>query len=452
MNRWIQTFFWIGARRLHFWSFWFTRSWTPMGKRIVVGALAGAIFGINTELSMVYQVFSLLLALMLFAVIAAPFSRVRLAGSRQLPAQVIVGKPFEYELHLGNPTGIIQNDVVIFENFPDPRPDFNLFLHSRGDPVDRRRNIYDRWVGFHRFVGLTEKKLGIRVDKITIDAIPPHGEVHVRIKATATRRGTIHFSGLAIGRADPLGLFYRFSPISIPGTVLAVPQSYPLPQTFHISGGRRHLPGGMAMAAGVGEMDECVALRDYRPGDSPRSFYWPALAKTGKWVVVERQEEFFVRHGLVLDTLHQVPEAVFEDAVSLAASLAVRPGHPDGLLDLLFVGLQTVQLTIGRGLGGYPRILEALATAQMQGEQPFSRLSQRVLSQVQRFSGLFIILIHWDQDRENWVRALVTQGVPLRIFLIQGEDSPPPSVPIPKGRFPGFFLLRSGAIRQGLMG
>ncbi|HIJ84132.1 MAG: conserved repeat protein [Magnetococcales bacterium] len=450
MNFRISRFFWRGAWRLSFWSHWFTQSLTPMGKRVAAAAFVGAIFGINTELSMVYQFFSITVSLLFFSMIAAFFMRVQLEAHRSLPAQVMVNKPFAYELRLLNPTGVVQKDIVIFETFPDPRPHFDEFMQARGEPEERSRNAYDRWVGFYRFNRLTEKKRGIRVEMIRLDSIDPHGEVRLRLQATATRRGGIHFSGLSVGRADPLGLFRRFTQCPLPGMVLAVPKMIPLPQHFHIAGGRKHIPGGITMAVRVGEQDDFFALRDYRPGDSPRAIFWPGLAKTGKPVVVERQEEFFTRHGLVLDTLSLVPEAVFEDAVSVTASLAAGHGHPDELLDFMFVGLQSWQFTTGRGFGGTQRILEILANTQPHVDQPFSLLAHRVLSQAKRFSSIIIVLIHWDRDRESLIHSLLALGLPVRVFLLQGDHSSPPAIALPNKTLPGFHLLRSATMGQGL--
>ena len=56
------------------------------------------------------------------------------------------------------------------------------------------------------------------------------------------------------------------------------------------------------MASSVGESEEFVSLRDYRRGDPMRHIHWKSWAKTGKPIVKEFQDEFFVRHALILDT------------------------------------------------------------------------------------------------------------------------------------------------------
>lgn len=447
MNLLVHRLFWRADRRFARFSYWFSRTLTPLGKLVVGGVVVSAVFGANTDLSMVYQIFSLLVSLLFFSVVSAFFMRVKLESGRYLPDQVMVGKPFEYELRVVNRANSVQKDIVFFENFIDPRPDFNLFMKARDEPAERKRNAYDRLVGFQRFVRLTQKTLGIHVEMLRLEQIAAHGEVRLRLQATATRRGVIHFTGLAVGRADPLGLFRVFTVQSLPDTLLVVPQCHPLPAHFYVPGGRKHLPGGMNLVSQVGEQDEFVSLRGYRPGDGLRSIHWPSLAKTGKPVVVERQEEFFTRHGLILDTLNSVNETVFEGAVSLAASLAAGHGNPDGLLDFMFVGLQNYHFTTGRGFGSHRRILEILASTQPVHDQPFTRLSHLVLGQAGRLSGVIVILIHWDQEREHLLHSLIALGVPMRVFLLHDDDS---AFPLPKKMFPGFYLLSAKALRQGI--
>ena len=82
-----------------------------------------------------------------------------------------------------------------------------------------------------------------------------------------------------------------------------------------------------------------MALRDYRPGDPPRHIHWRSWAKMGRPIVKEFEDEFFVRHALILDTFCEAPEADrFEESVSVAASFACSLQTQDSLLDLLFVG------------------------------------------------------------------------------------------------------------------
>src|SRR3977135_4628046 len=82
---------------------------------------------------------------------------------------------------------------------------------------------------------------------------------------------------------------------------------------------RRLQPGGVAFAGRVGDAEEFMSLRDYRSGDTPRRIHWKAWARTGRLVIKEYQDEFFVRHALLLDTFPSGATATLEAAESLAA-------------------------------------------------------------------------------------------------------------------------------------
>jgi uncharacterized protein (DUF58 family) len=65
------------------------------------------------------------------------------------------------------------------------------------------------------------------------------------------------------------------------------------------------------MASNIGQSEEFVSLREYRRGDPPRHIHWRSWAKAGKPIVKEFEDEFFVRHALVLDTFTPRRSAMF---------------------------------------------------------------------------------------------------------------------------------------------
>ena len=97
-------------------------------------------------------------------------------------------------------------------------------------------------------------------------------------------------------------------------------------------------------------------------------------------IVKEYQEEYFVRHALILDTFQETPAGrVFEEAVSVAASFAATVHTQDTLLDLMFVGPEAYCFTSGRGLGQTDRMLEILASVRVCRDKSFDSLRPLVL-------------------------------------------------------------------------
>jgi uncharacterized protein (DUF58 family) len=197
-----------------------------------------------------------------------------------------------------------------------------------------------------------------------------------------------------------------------------------------LPGARRLQPGGVSFAGHVGEAEEFVSLRDYRHGDTPRRIHWKAWAHTGRLVVKEYQDEFFVRHALVLDTFGDGDTERLEAAVSIAASHVMQPRSSDALLDLMFVERQAYTLTQGRGLGAPAELLRVLATLSGSHEGGFATLAESVELSAHRLSGAICVLLAWDEPRRRLVGALRARGVPVRVWLIAAGDERPDPGPM----------------------
>jgi uncharacterized protein (DUF58 family) len=176
------------------------------------------------------------------------------------------------------------------------------------------------------------------------------------------------------------------------------------------------------MASHVGQSEEFVSLRDYRRGDALRHIHWRSWAKAGKPVVKEFEDEFFVRHALVLDTFANYEHSeIFEEAVSVAASFACTIVSQESLLDLLFVGPQSFRFTAGRGLAHADQILEVLASVQVCRNEPFSTLEALVINHSQAVSGCVCIFLEWDVQRQNFIKKLKALNLPVLVLVMAVE-------------------------------
>jgi uncharacterized protein (DUF58 family) len=129
----------------------------------------------------------------------------------------------------------------------------------------------------------------------------------------------------------------------------ALPKRYRIP-ALALPGARKFQQGGVSLSASIGDSEEFLSLRDYRPGIRCSALHWKSFARTGKPIVKEYQDEFFERHALVLDTgTRRGEDAAFEEAVAVAASFVYTIDTQECLLDLLFVGRAVKTYTTGRG-------------------------------------------------------------------------------------------------------
>jgi uncharacterized protein (DUF58 family) len=262
----------------------------------------------------------------------------------------------------------------------------------------------------------------------------------------------LRFTGAALARTDPLGLFRSCVTVPASQTVLILPKRYLLPP-IALPGSMKYQEGGVALAANVGRSDEFVSLRDYRRGDPLRHIHWRSWAKAGRPIVKEFEDEFFVRHALVLDTFTAEPHSeILEEAVSVAASFACTVLTQESLLDLLFVGAESYCFTAGRGLGHVDRMLEILAGVRACRDKPFPTLEHLVLSHISAVSGCVCVLLAWDAARREFVKKLQTLGVPVLVLVVaapgRAELDPGPLRDEPHR----FQVLELGRIEQDLAG
>jgi uncharacterized protein (DUF58 family) len=405
-----------------FWSFWgfqyrLERRFTRAGSLALSVLGAAAAIGLDTNRTVGYQILTLGLALLLISAAASLIFRGRFSARRVLPRFASVGVPLAYRVAIVNETARRQPGLVLLEELDDPRPSFDEFTTAR-EPGEERRNWFDRQVGYPRWAWLVSHKRGALVAPRPLPALAPSGETEITLEITPLRRGHVRFSGLTIARPDPLGLIHALKTIRLPQSLLVLPRRYPTAE-IHLGGQRKYQPGGVALASSVGDSEEFVALRDYRAGDPMRRIHWRSWARVGRPVVREYQDEFFVRHALVLDTFAEPgSHLLFEDAVSAAASIAVSVETQESLLDLMFVGPEAYCFTAGRGIGQTDQLLEVLACIGPCRDKPFRTLHRAVMDRHAALSGCVCVLLGWDEARQEFVRHLEALGAPTRVFVV----------------------------------
>jgi uncharacterized protein (DUF58 family) len=213
----------------------------------------------------------------------------------------------------------------------------------------------------------------------------------------------------------------------------------------------RYQEGGVALAASVGSSEEFVALREYRHGDPLRHIHWRSWAKAGKPIVKEFEDEFFVRHALVLDTFDDEPNSeLLEEAVSVAASFACTVLTQESLLDLLFVGSQSYCFTAGRGLAHVDQMLEILASVENCADKDFGTLEQLVLNHISAVSGCVCVLQRWDEPRQRMVKKLRALGIPLLVLVVVRPGEKKPDAGPLRDEPENFHVLEIGQIEEQL--
>jgi len=424
---------------------WARRRFTRPGLAILGALMVAATLAIDTESTVAYQALPVLLCLLLVAVAFSWFFRARFSAIRLLPRVATAGRPFGYRVLVKNLTPKAQSGLTLLEEVADLRPAFRDWQAVQLAEAKQARSFR-----FSQCRRTSPFKLAT-AKEAAVPSVGPNQEAEVRVEVTPLRRGILRFRGTTLARPDPLGLYRAFVKVPLPQTVIILPKRYLLPP-IALPGTMRYQQGGVALASNVGQSEEFVALRDYRRGDPLRHIHWRSWAKAGKPIVKEFEDEFFVRHALVLDTFTDQPHSeVFEEAVSVAASFACTIPTQESLLDLLFVGPQAYCFTAGRGLAHADQMLEILASVRACQDKPFGALEHLVLGHVGVVSGCICVLLAWDEERRRLVEKLRMLGVPVLVLVVTEAGRGETLEPGPMRDEPDRLrALEAGQIEAGL--
>ncbi|WP_432830956.1 DUF58 domain-containing protein [Dactylosporangium sp. CA-092794] len=168
-------------------------------------------------------------------------------------------------------------------------------------------------------VGLLEEVAG-RPFRLRLPPLPPGRSESFEYELPMPRRGVYRFVPLSIERADPARLAVRRVSLGPEITVYVHPSFHDLPLfgagDLAGSDGRASRPTGGGVAF--------FGLREYIPGDDLRLIHWPTSARLGSLAVRQLSVPDAPGYQVVLDTARSLyPDDSFEDAVRIAASLAV---------------------------------------------------------------------------------------------------------------------------------
>jgi hypothetical protein len=424
---------------------WMQGRFTRPGLTVLAGLMLAALLAPDTDNNVTYQALPLLALLLGAAICWSRLFKPPFSATRLVPRFGTVGALLHYRVLLKNLSPRMQTGLTLLEKLDDPRPSFEEWARSELAEQELLRSfrLSPHW-------RKSPFKLAV-VREAKVPSVAPGQEAEVPVELMPLRRGVLRFVGLTVARRDPLGLVRALSNTPLAQTLLILPRRYPLPP-IALPGNVKYQERGVALAASVGQSDEYVSLRDYRYGDPLRHIHWRSWAKVGKPVVKEFEDEFFVRHALVLDTFTRQPHSeVFEEAVSVAASFVCTLPTQESLLDLLFVGPQSYCFTAGRGIAHVDQMLEVLASVRACAEQPFAALESLVLNHIEVVSGCICVFLAWDEARREFVRKLISVGVPVRVLVVTplGEARGLEAGPL-AGDPERFSVLEVGKIEQGL--
>jgi len=439
-----------GFVRVYHASQWLRARFTPAGRAVLGLLAAGAVLGVDTRRTAAFELFAITTALLVIAWLSGLRRRApALALERETPQLATLGEPFACRYRLRCLGGRALTGLRLRDELAEAFPSAAEFAHRRGAD-DEPMNWVDRSIGYPRWLALLRRRRGVDLNELALPALAPGASHELSVTLTPRRRGTLRFERGRVLWPDPLGLVNSVTDRELPGEVLVLPRLYPVP-ALTLPGVRRFQRGGVSQSLAVGESQEFVQLRDYRPGDPLRHIHWPSFARRGEPVVKEFQDEYFTRYALVLDTFGldattDADPACFEAAVSVAASFASALNTREALLDLLFVEDRAYRLTAGRGVGQSIELLRVLAAVELAPRADFALLAEYVLAQAAGLSACVSVLLSFDPARRALIERLRQRGV-RQLVLVIGSD-------VSAARVPGVHWIDprdvAGALRAAM--
>lgn len=364
----------------------FWGSLTDEGRTLVFVTLLVGAFGADVQRSSVYLLFSLFLGLLVASLVAS--RRLRLDDvtvTVDAPRRVTVGEPVTFTISCA-------------------RGAANRAPPARTRHPVRVRGPFLTWDG----AWLDEAPPEI--------VVPDSGSAQAKMRARFVARGLHHLDPFTAAAVAPAGLACgpRLSSESVKLSV--VPRIANVLKLPHVVA-MRHQPGGVALASKSGEAMDLLGVRPYRPGDPVRDLHARSWARTGVPVVREYVQEYFTRVGVVLDSDVADPERL-EAAVQLAAGVIAHLSRGEALVDVIVVGDQVHELTVGRSLGYLDQALDMLATVERGPKLRAADLMRLLEPYLDRLSSVVVIAVAEGDERTAVQRGIEGRGIACSTIVV----------------------------------
>lgn len=296
---------------------------TYVGISLLVGLAA-----LKSQANLLYLMFGLAMGgLLISGVLSSRVSRAARVLDRQVPEQVVAGRPFTIR--------------YLLQNRRTWGPAYSLHLQEMASLPHLAAT-----------------------PEAYVPSIPPASTVEIDVPALAVRRGQPRLGPVRLATRFPLRLLTRYRTGMFPQEIVVLPAL-----------GRLHRDLLAEVSEGVvrrrrrrmwlSSADEYSGVREYRPGDNPRLIHWRQSARTGQLIVRETTRHRPDRLMLVLDLSCdrddrqglERREAIISCAATLGCEALERGFH----VGLIANVQPLVALAPAGGLQHRPRLLSALA-------------------------------------------------------------------------------------------
>lgn len=254
----------------------------------------------------------------------------------------------------------------------------------------------------------------------TVPWLEPGDTIIIKLITRCKLRGIYELPQLLVGTPFPSGLLRWPVRVGRKDRLIVYPR-FISQSNFIVPFKRVYQPGGIAVSSQVGDSNEFLTTREYRRGDRLKDIHWASLARTGKLIVKEYVDEYFVRIGLFLDTElpRRLPTEMFERRIALVAGIADAIAKKDYIIDLFAAGDVLHHFQMGRALAHLENLLELLACIHDVRAVNFQKLEAGLTPYLRQLSSLIIVLGDWDEQRARLSATIEQRGLSTRIVVIR---------------------------------
>ncbi|HYN89511.1 MAG TPA: DUF58 domain-containing protein, partial [Ardenticatenaceae bacterium] len=129
---------------------------------------------------------------------------------------------------------------------------------------------------------------GHRASRV-VSSMPPRRARGWAVKSIARKRGRYRLGPMRLISGDPFGLFEFKRDLPQTSSITVLPATFPIPRFAPPVG---QLLGGESLRRRTHHVTPNVAgVREYAPGDSFNRIHWSSVARTGRLVVKEFEED-----------------------------------------------------------------------------------------------------------------------------------------------------------------
>lgn len=411
----VKRFFYKYYRKWFIFNRWFRRRFTPQGRFFLMIFFVSMIFGISTRRSMVFVLLGVAFSVFIISIFATRRKKPDIELKRFLPDQTEVYSSLSYQVRVVNKGDRELGGLYLRELPVDPRPSLNVFLNTV-EEGEEKRNLYDRTMGFYRWMWIIKRNVGAVFEKKALPVILPGEEFMVKMELSSIRRGPVEFSGMEVLIPGPFNLLRSFHVFPMQDSVLSLPEIFSV--DVEMNKGRSG-ENENAVWRSTGLHGEFMFVREYRPGDDIRFINIGLLAKMDELMINQYMPETGAPFDVICDCYPPGNSTeYFESAVSVAASVEkafIAAFSSAGL----FIYKDKVE---DFRMKGEPEVLEKFALMKQPEKGGFSVTLNKVMNNIDSLAAVVLILTSRDEKRRYLVEELLSAGKDVRVIFLTNKD------------------------------